>query len=151
LWFAAIFRAIIGARRLDRSDLQPAFDEILARSRARAPGLYHAGPRGGRWVSALALPLVHGSSVLMSDTLLDLFERDEIAAIFAHEVAHLEHFDRRRSFTMLLTQTLIVLIGVAAVPTAMHVFDTGWGLDSRYLVFPGLAGPVHASLPAPGA
>src|SRR2546422_731100 len=57
LWFAAIFRALIGARRLDRSDLQPAFDEILARSRAKAPGLYHAGPRGGRWVSALALPM----------------------------------------------------------------------------------------------
>jgi Zn-dependent protease with chaperone function len=113
-WFAAIFRALIGARRLDRSDLQPAFEEILAHSRAKAPGLYHAGPRGGRWVNALALPSVRGSAVLMSDTLLDLFDRDEIAAIFAHEVAHLEHYDRRRCLFMLLAQWFIVLIGVVA-------------------------------------
>ena len=76
LWFAAIFRTAIGAQPLERSDLRAAFDEILARSRAKAPGLYSAGPRGGRWVSALALPSVHGSAVLMSDTLLELFDRD---------------------------------------------------------------------------
>ncbi|PYM57164.1 MAG: hypothetical protein DMD77_13140 [Candidatus Rokuibacteriota bacterium] len=125
LWFAAIFRALIGARRLDRSDLQPAFEEILARSRAKAPGLYHAGPRGGRWVSALALPSVRGSAVLMSDTLLDLFDRDEIAAIFAHEVAHLEHYDRRRCLFMLLAQWLIVLVGVVAAPVVIHSIDLG--------------------------
>jgi len=125
LWFAAIFRALSGARRLDRSDLQPAFDEILARSRAKAPGLYHAGPRGGRWVSALALPSVRGSAVLMSDTLLDLFDRDEIAAIFAHEVAHLEHYDRRRCLFMLLSQWLIVLLGVVAAPVVIHSIDLG--------------------------
>jgi len=125
LWFAAIFRALIGARRLDPSDLQPALEEILARSRAKAPGLYHAGPRGGRWVSALALPSVRGSAVLMSDTLLDLFDRDEIAAIFAHEVAHLEHYDRRRCLFMLLAQWLIVLVGVVAAPVVIHSIDLG--------------------------
>jgi Zn-dependent protease with chaperone function len=124
-WFAAIFRALIGARRLDRSDLQPAFEEILARSRAKAPGLYRAGPRGGRWVSALALPSVRGSAVLMSDTLLDLFDRDEIAAIFAHEVAHLEHYDGRRCLFMLLSQWLIVLLGVVAAPVVIHSIDLG--------------------------
>src|SRR6266850_2305469 len=124
-WFAGIFRALIGARRLDRSDLQPAFEEILARSRAKAPGLYRAGPRGGRWVSALALPSVRGSAVLMSDTLLDLFDRDEIAAIFAHEVAHLEHYDGRRRLFMLLSQWLIVLLGVVAAPVVIHSIDLG--------------------------
>ena len=129
LWFAAIFRAAIGAQPLDRSDLRPAFDEILARSRAKAPGLYRAGPRGGRWVSALALPSVHGSAVLMSDTLLELFDRDETAAIFAHEVAHVEHFHRRRCVYMLVAQWLIVLIGAVAAPVAIHALDSplrGW-------------------------
>src|SRR5712692_797699 len=124
LWFAAIFRATIRAQPLERSDLRPAFDEILARSRAKAPRLYRAGPRGGRWVSALALPSVHGSAVLMSDTMIELFDRDEIAAIFAHEVAHLEHFHRRRCVYMLVAQWLIVLVGAVAAPAAIHAFDS---------------------------
>ena len=120
LWFAAIFRRAIGAQPLERSDLRAAFDAILARSRAKAPGLYRAGPRGGRWVSALALPAVHGPAVVMSDTLLELFDRDELAAVFAHEVAHLEHLHHRRCVYMLVAQWLIVLMGAVAVPVAIH-------------------------------
>ena len=107
-------RAIRPARRLRRDPRAP---------RAKAPGLYRAGRRGGRWVSALALPSVHGPAVVMSDTLLQLFDRDELAAIFAHEVAHLEHFHRRRCVYMLVAQWLIVLMGVVAVPVAIHAFD----------------------------
>src|SRR5215470_15502192 len=124
-WFTAIFRALLSARPLDRSDLQPAFEAILGRSSAKAPALYRAGPRGGRWVSALALPSVRGSAVLMSETLLDLFDRDEIAAVFAHEVAHLEHYNRRRCLFMLLAQWLIVLLGVVAAPLVIHAIGLG--------------------------
>jgi len=123
-WFAAIFHATIGAQPLERSDLRAACDAILARSRAKAPGLYRAGPRGGLWVSALALPSVHASAVVMSDTLLELFDRDEIAAIFAHEVAHLEHFHRRRCVYMLVAQWMIILIGAVAAPLAIHALDS---------------------------
>ena len=124
-WFVPIFLAIVGARPLERPDLAAAFADILARSRAAPPRLCRAGPRGGRWVSALALPSARGSAVLLSDTLLDLFDREELTAVFAHEVAHLEHFDRRRCLWMLLAQWLLVVAGAVALPLATHALDPG--------------------------
>src|SRR5262249_57434891 len=52
--------------------------------------------RGGAIANALALPSLRGSSVLYTDTLLRLLDAEEAAAITAHEIAHLEHFDRAR-------------------------------------------------------
>ena len=42
-----------------------------------------------------ALPANQYGRVVFSDTLLELLEPDEVGAVFAHEVAHLEHFAAR--------------------------------------------------------
>src|SRR5688500_20070721 len=50
---------------------------------------------GGVLVNALALPDTERSTVLFSGSLLERLDEDEIVGVFAHEVAHLEHFNPR--------------------------------------------------------
>jgi Zn-dependent protease with chaperone function len=49
---------------------------------------------GGVLVNALALPDTVRPGVLFTSSLIDRLEEREVAAIYAHEVAHLEHFNR---------------------------------------------------------
>jgi hypothetical protein len=50
--------------------------------------------------------------VLFTDAVLSRFEPDELTAIFAHEVAHVEHYDRRRIFRMSVIVWAAVLVAV---------------------------------------
>jgi Zn-dependent protease with chaperone function len=138
LWALAtgpVFLFLVRATRLDRPGLAADLARVVAKSRAAEPRLYRAGPRGGRMVNAFALPGLPRASVLFTDDLLDLFSPDETAAVFAHELAHLEHFDRRR--LLLRVAALLALAGLAAfaVPLlASHApahagwITAGWAL-----------------------
>jgi len=130
-----VFLALARATPLDRPDLVPHFERVLGGSRVAAPTLHRAGTRGGRMVNAFALPAVPRSSVLFTDDLLKMFSPDEIAAVFAHEVAHLEHFGRRRLW--LRTLASLALVGLAAfaaphvgsrLPAAAPWIPTLWAL-----------------------
>src|SRR5262249_54976093 len=114
--YVDVLRRVLGARALSREDLAPRFDAILGRSRAAAPQILRFGFRGGRVVNAFALPSRRRSTVLFGDQLLELLEPDEIAGIFAHEVAHLEHFDRKRLALSRLTMWTIIGLTVVVVP-----------------------------------
>lgn len=107
-----LFLALARARPLDRPDLAPHLERVLGGSRVAPPTLHRAGPRGGRMVNAFALPALPRSSVLFTDDLLETFSPGEVAAVFAHEVAHLEHFGRRRLWLRALAT--LALVGLAA-------------------------------------
>jgi hypothetical protein len=80
--------------------------------------LFQAGPRGGRFVNAFAFPAFPRATVLFSTDVLENFTPDELAAVHAHEVAHLEHWTRAR----LARRTLVIIgligAGVFVVPAA---------------------------------
>src|SRR4029077_14292916 len=76
---------------------RPGWQPIIARSRAARPGLFEMPVPGGRFVNAVAFPSPDAPSVLFTVPALQLLSARELAAVFAHEVAHLEHDDRRRS------------------------------------------------------
>src|SRR5262245_54771165 len=114
--YVGVLRRVLGARPLWREDLAPRFDAILARSRAGAPQILRFGFPGGRVVNAFALPSRRRPTVLFGDQLVELMEPDEIAGIFAHEVAHLEHFDRRRLALSRVTMWTIIGLTVVVVP-----------------------------------
>lgn len=115
-WYGELLLWLLRAAPLDRPDLAPRFAAVLARARVALPRLYRAAA-GGRWANALALPSVHGAAgVLFSDTLLALFPPDELAAVFAHEAAHLEHYDRARLRRIRLLTWLAIVAGVGGVP-----------------------------------
>lgn len=101
-----VFPALLRATPLDRPDLRPEFDKILDRSRCPRPAVVQADAPGGYWVNAFAIPSHYRPAVLFTQDLLRALTPSEIAAIFAHEVAHLEWFSRRR----LLQRDLAVLV-----------------------------------------
>jgi Zn-dependent protease with chaperone function len=101
---AEAFAWIAGAGQLDEPDLETRFEEILARAECREPRLLRLDTRGGFMVNAFALPAFRRPAVLFSSDLLAALTVDETAAIFAHEVGHLEYFDRRR----LLRRNLVI-------------------------------------------
>ena len=131
-WLAVALRAALG-RAADRvGSLVSAHLALGARGRAaREPGahaavrrdrpasghdraaVYRVGPQGSRFVNAVALPSVRRPSVAMGNALLELLDADETAAIFAHEVAHFDHFTPRRVRRSQLINRALIVTGVA--------------------------------------
>jgi Zn-dependent protease with chaperone function len=100
------------AERLETAELTPRFQEIVRRAGTIAPAVYRVGPQGSRFVNAVALPSVREPSVAMGNALLDLLAPDEAAAIFAHEVAHFDHFTPRYVRRSQLINRLLIVTGV---------------------------------------
>jgi len=121
-FYPALFRRVAGVAPLDRPDLDARFAPILARSRCPAPRLYRLARAGGRWANALAQPSFHAPGVIFGQTLLAELEPEEVTAILAHEVAHLEHYDRRRLLRLSALNWLLIVLAVAGVPLAAQTF-----------------------------
>lgn len=112
---ALVFPWILRARPLRRPDLSARFDEILARARCRRPRIYEAAAPGGRWLNGIAVPSLFRPSVVMTSDLLDELTPQEATAIFAHEIGHLEYFNRKRLVAREATGTLACLALVAVI------------------------------------
>jgi heat shock protein HtpX len=133
--YTDVLRRVLGARPLAREDLAPRFAAIVARARAADPVVLRFGFRGGRVVSAFALPSRRRPTVVFGDQLLELLEPDEIAAIFAHEVAHLEHFDDKRLTRARVAMWGIIGLAVVAVPLLGQTTPGAAGfLESAWVV-----------------
>jgi Zn-dependent protease with chaperone function len=109
---------LLRAAPLKRPDLTPRLEAIAAESTAPMPRLFVIGPPEARWANALALPSTGRPAVAFTRTLLEMLEADEIAAIFAHEQAHLEHFHRGRVIRLGLIQAAVVLLGTVGAAAA---------------------------------
>ncbi|MGD2153183.1 MAG: M48 family metalloprotease [Gemmatimonadales bacterium] len=118
------FAWIAGAEPLVDPDLETRFEEILTRATCRKPRTLRLDTRGGFMVNAFALPAIERPAVLFSSDLLEALAPDETAAIFAHEISHLEYFDRRR----LLMRNLVVWLLFAALLAATVWLDSGSSL-----------------------
>ncbi len=106
-----VFAKLVGARPAQQGDLTERLDELSARARCRAPAVLTCAAPGGFWVNAFALPSHYQPAVLLTRDLMESLTGDETAAIFAHELAHLEHYTRRRLIVRDLA--LLLLIGGA--------------------------------------
>ena len=112
-WYPQIWLRAHAAEPLVSPELTPKFDEIVRRAATITPSVYRVGPKGSRFVNAVALPSVQRPSVAMGTALLDLLEPDETAAIFAHEVAHFDQFTPRVVGRRQLINRILILLGVA--------------------------------------
>ncbi len=108
------FAWMAGARPLADPDLETRFEEVLARAKCKEPRTLRLDTRGGFMVNAFALPAFERPAVLFSSDLLQALTPGETAGIFAHEVGHLEYFDRRR----LLKRNLVIWTLFAALLAA---------------------------------
>ncbi len=82
---------------------------------------------GGVIANALALPSLRGSSVLFTETLLERFNREEILAVAAHELAHFDHYNPTYLRRLSKGNNLLIAAGVAAGPVA-RLAGADWGV-----------------------
>lgn len=111
---SSVLLRLVRAKPLTSSELQEPFARIRARANCSTPALFEAEASGGTWVNAFALPSVRGSGVLFTRGLLDALTSPETTAIYAHEIAHLEHYTRRKLvlghvLTLVLAATPVIL------------------------------------------
>jgi Zn-dependent protease with chaperone function len=141
-WSGRVLLVLLRASPLDRPDLDVHFQRVFTSARVPTPQLWRAGVRGGVLANAFALVTLGERGVLFFDSLLDQLSAEEISAILAHEVAHLEQFHRRRVLVIyLVTSILIVLllIGSAVVSELIPGFESWVWILSSMGVFAGIA------------
>ena len=106
------------AAPVDDADLAARFATSTAACRLDCPGSNRSESRAVSWRTPLALPSLRRSSVVFTDTLLQRLTADEVEAICAHELAHLEHFDATRLRRHRLVTTALILGCAATAPLA---------------------------------
>jgi Zn-dependent protease with chaperone function len=137
-WSGRLLLVLLRASRLERPDLDSHFQRVFAAARVLTPDLWRAGVAGGRLANAFAMITVGQRGVLFFDSLLDQLTPDEITAILAHEVAHLEQFDRRRLLGRYLVTTaliLLLMLGSAAARLVIPAFESWVLIVSLSAVF----------------
>jgi len=112
-WYPRIWLRTHAAQPLDDATLTPRFEEIVRRAGTIPPAVYRVGPKGSRFVNAVALPSVKRPAVAMGNALLELLDADETTAIFAHEVAHFDHFTPRRIARIQLINRILIIVSVS--------------------------------------
>jgi Zn-dependent protease with chaperone function len=120
-WYARVLLFVLNATPLNRADLDAVFEPVLSRASVSRPKLWRAGTQGGVMANALAMPGLSAGRVLFFDTLIERLSPTEIAAIFAHEVAHLEHFNARRLrrlYAAGATAIVVAIAGTMAIVTS---------------------------------
>ena len=96
LWnehYGRILRVILRTKPITTPSLVDRFNAIIAKTTVAPPDVEYVDMRGGTLVNALAVPQSKRPAVLFTSSLLERFDDDEVEAIFAHEVAHLEFYD----------------------------------------------------------
>jgi Zn-dependent protease with chaperone function len=114
--YAAVLLWLLRARPLEEATLTSRFAGVIARSGLVAPRVWRAGPPGAVIANALALPALGRASVLFSETLLERLGAEEVTAVFAHEVGHLEQHTPARLRRLYLTALLLIGMGTGGVP-----------------------------------
>ena len=126
-WYADVLRQCLGAQALPDGPLLASCRALSARCAVPVPRFECIDLQGGVIANALALPSLRQSSVLFTDTLLERLDHDEVAAICAHELAHLEYYNRQRLRRMnAATVALVVTAAGWTTVTRAAGFDSGW-------------------------
>jgi len=115
--YGIVLRTFLRARPVGDPGIARRFEEMRARCTGiPAVSLEQVDLRGGSYISAVALPSIWRPAVLISSTLVDRMDRDETAAIVAHELAYLEYFNLRRLWWLNLQSYGLIAVGTLLAP-----------------------------------
>jgi Zn-dependent protease with chaperone function len=126
---ADLLRWSLRAQPITDPGLVERFEQIVrAASDVGSPRFEFVDMRGGAVANALALPSLTRPGVLFTSTLLDLLDADETIAISAHEVAHLEYYNRRRLTAGRNFNIVLILMAISATPVSRLFLPSleGW-------------------------
>ena len=123
-YYANILRTLLRSEPITDRTLLDRFDTLVSASGVPAPRFECVPMHGGVLANALALPSLQQSSVLFTDTLISRLETDHTVAICAHEIAHLEYYDRRRMRRIQLGNWFLIALICAVTPFSRLVFSS---------------------------
>jgi hypothetical protein len=103
-------------RAVTDAALADSFSALVARTDIKPPAFEYVDMRGGALTNAIALASLRRSSVVFTSPLLERLQADEVAAIAAHEIAHLEYYSPRRLRRLLAVQWTLIVVGAFGLP-----------------------------------
>ena len=118
--YSRVWLAAHRATPLERRDLIDRFEEICRRAGVPLPGVFRYGAAGSYSMNAVALPSVREPRVAFGDTLLEMMDADEVTAIFAHELSHLEQYDAKAIMRLRSATTILIVTGMALPVAALR-------------------------------
>ena len=121
-YHADIVRVLLRSHPVTDPDLAHRFEQLSARAGLRPPKFEIVSLQGGVFANAVALPSLRAPAVLFSSTLLERFDADEIEAVCAHELAHIEHYNPARLRRLNAAVVALIISGVALGPAARLAF-----------------------------
>ena len=131
--YADLVRYLLRARAVDDPVLVLRFKGIVDACGLSTPHLEQVNLRGGVFANAVALASLRGSAVVLSETLVARLDHDEVIAICAHEVAHLEHYNPRRlrrinlgNYILMVTGGLFTSVVRLTFPSALWILTLLW-------------------------
>jgi len=119
-WYGPLARWLMRAHPVTDADLVERLARMAARADVPPPRIDVVPLGGGVLANAVALPARRGSSVLMTSTFVERFSHDEIVAICAHEIAHLEYYSGAR-LARLHFMTMALALGGALIEPATRL------------------------------
>ncbi len=112
-----VLRRLLRAKPITDPALVPKFEEMARVTCGTTLARFeYVDLGGGAVANAVALPSLHRPGTLFSSTLLALLDRDEILAIAAHELAHLEYYDAKWLRRARLVNLALIALSVATAP-----------------------------------
>jgi len=117
-WYGSVARWLMRAHPVADPVLVERLAAMAARADVSAPRIDVAPLEGGVLANAVALPSRRDPSVLMTSTFTERFSHDEIVAICAHEIAHLEYYSGARMKRLELLTIALALSGAFVEPAA---------------------------------
>lgn len=119
--FGDVVRWVMRAIPLADQDLLARITQLVDRTDLLMPRLDVVPMNGGVFANAAALPSLQRSGVLFSETLLTRLRPDEVTAITAHELAHLEQFHPRRLQWLRVSTAALIVMVVCLAPALRAV------------------------------
>lgn len=114
-FIGVVIRKVMGTTPVP-ADTLASFEALAAKANAGPIRFEQIPTRGGTVPNALALPSLRAPTVLFTSTLLDRLDADELLAICAHELAHMEHHDRKKLTRARIANVVVVFAFTLLVP-----------------------------------
>jgi Zn-dependent protease with chaperone function len=89
--YSTVFSAVLRARPVDDPALLTRFAQMLKECSLPEVALKQVDLRGGKFANAVALPSTRRPMVVVSSTLVERMDHEEVTAILGHELAHIEY------------------------------------------------------------
>jgi Zn-dependent protease with chaperone function len=112
-----VIRRVLRSRPVDDPALRERFAALVAKCSIAPPHFERVALHGGSLANAVAVASVRRPAVLLTDPLLERLEPDETVAICAHELAHLEHFNRASLRRINAVNYLLIVLGTIIAMT----------------------------------